>query len=55
MVHEHKRLGRGLELAAPAEQLKAADIGLQFLTGELQGSHDPGRAISTPARRTTPA
>ena len=41
VVHEHKRLGRGLELAALAEQLRAADIGLEFLTGELQGSHDP--------------
>ncbi|MBB5783427.1 hypothetical protein HD596_010183 [Nonomuraea jabiensis] len=28
MVHEHKRLGRGLDLAALAEQLKAAGIGL---------------------------
>ena len=41
VVHEHKRLGRGLELAALAEQLKASDVGLEFLTGELQGSHDP--------------
>ena len=35
VVHEHKRLGRGIELAASAELLKAADIGLEFLTGEL--------------------
>ena len=27
--------------AALAEQLRAADIGLEFLTGELQGSHAP--------------
>lgn len=26
-----------------AEQLRAAGIGLEFLTGELQGSHDPAR------------
>ncbi len=43
VVHEHKRLGRGIELAALAEQLRAAGIGLEFLTGELQGSHDPVR------------
>jgi Resolvase, N terminal domain len=38
VVHEHKRLGRGIELAALAEQLRASGIGLEFLTGELQGS-----------------
>lgn len=47
VVHEHKRLGRGLDLAALAEQLKASDIGLQFLTGELQGSHDPSGVVFT--------
>ncbi|MFD4444420.1 recombinase family protein [Nocardia sp. NPDC058519] len=47
VVHEHKRLGRGIELAALAEQLKAADIGLEFLTGELQGSHDPSGVVFT--------
>lgn len=47
MVHEHKRLGRGLDLAALAEQLRAADIGLEFLTGELQGSHDPSGVVFT--------
>jgi DNA invertase Pin-like site-specific DNA recombinase len=47
VVHEHKRLGRGLELAALAEQLKAADVGLEFLTGELQGSHDPSGVVFT--------
>lgn len=47
VVHEHKRLGRGLELAALAEQLKASDLGLQFLTGELQGSHDPSGVVFT--------
>jgi len=46
-VHEHKRLGRGIELAALAEQLRAADIGLEFLTGELQGSHDPSGVVFT--------
>ncbi|RVX41173.1 resolvase-like protein [Nonomuraea polychroma] len=47
VVHEHKRLGRGLDLAALAEQLRAADIGLEFLTGELQGSHDPSGVVFT--------
>jgi DNA invertase Pin-like site-specific DNA recombinase len=46
-VHGHKRLGRGIELAALAEQLRAADIGLEFLTGELQGSHDPSGIVFT--------
>ena len=47
VVHEHKRLGRGIELAALAEQLSAAGIGLEFLTGELQGSHDPSGVVFT--------
>jgi len=47
VVHEHKRLGRGIELAALAEQLRAAGIGLEFLTGELQGSHDPTGVVFT--------
>jgi hypothetical protein len=28
VVHEHKRLGRGIELAMLAEELKASDVGL---------------------------
>jgi DNA invertase Pin-like site-specific DNA recombinase len=47
VVHEHKRLGRGIELAALAEQLRADGIGLEFLTGELQGSHDPSGVVFT--------
>lgn len=47
VVHEHKRLGRGIELAALAEELRAADIGLEFLRGELQGSHDPSGVVFT--------
>jgi DNA invertase Pin-like site-specific DNA recombinase len=47
VVHEHKRLGRGIELAALAEQMKASNIGLEFLTGELQGSHDPSGVVFT--------
>ncbi|MFF9012780.1 recombinase family protein [Streptomyces sp. NPDC014870] len=47
VVHEHKRLGRGIELATLAEELKAGDVGLQFLTGELQGSHDPSGVVFT--------
>jgi DNA invertase Pin-like site-specific DNA recombinase len=46
-VHEHKRLGRGIELAALAEQLRAGGIGLEFLVGELQGSHDPSGVVFT--------
>ena len=47
VVHEHKRLGRGIELAMLAEELKASDVGLEFLTGELQGSHDPSGVVFT--------
>ncbi|KAB2350388.1 recombinase family protein [Actinomadura rudentiformis] len=47
VVHEHKRLRLGIELAALAEQLKAGDIGLEFLTGELQGTHDPSGIVFT--------
>ena len=47
VVHEHKRLGRGIELAALAEQLRADGIGLEFLTGDLQGSHDPSGIVFT--------
>ena len=47
VVHEHKRLGRGIDLAALAEQLRAAGIGLEFLAGELQGSHDPSGVVFT--------
>ncbi|SDM42863.1 hypothetical protein SAMN04487981_101482 [Streptomyces sp. cf386] len=39
-VHEHKRLGRGIELAMLAEELKASEVGPDFLTGELKGSYD---------------
>jgi DNA invertase Pin-like site-specific DNA recombinase len=47
VVHEHKRLGRGLALAELAEQLRAAGVGLEFLTGELQGTHDPSGVVFT--------
>jgi DNA invertase Pin-like site-specific DNA recombinase len=47
VVHEHKRLGRGMDLATLAEQLRAGDVGLEFLAGELQGSHDPGGVMFT--------
>ena len=47
VVYEHKRLGRGIELAALAEQLRADGIGLESLTGELQGSHDPSGVVFT--------
>ncbi|GGV56900.1 hypothetical protein GCM10010245_89920 [Streptomyces spectabilis] len=47
VVHEHKRLGRGIELATLAEELKDSDVGLEFLTGELKGSHDPSGIVFT--------
>ncbi|WP_229852917.1 recombinase family protein [Streptomyces albospinus] len=47
VVHEHKRLGRGIDLAMLAEELKASDVGLEFLTGELQGAHDPSVVVLT--------
>jgi DNA invertase Pin-like site-specific DNA recombinase len=47
VVHEHKRLGRGLALAELAEQLRACDVGLEFLTGELQGTRDPSGVVFT--------
>ncbi|MEW2354273.1 recombinase family protein [Spirillospora sp. NPDC029432] len=36
-----------MELAALAEQLRASGIALEFLTGELQGSHDPAGIVFT--------
>jgi DNA invertase Pin-like site-specific DNA recombinase len=47
VVHEHKRLDRGLALAELAERLRALEVSLEFLTGELQGSHDPGGIVFT--------
>ncbi|WP_242433828.1 recombinase family protein [Streptomyces sp. CB01580] len=42
VVHEMKRLGRGaLELLKVAEELRDAEIELEFLTGPLAGKHDP--------------
>ncbi|MEV0169002.1 hypothetical protein [Nonomuraea fuscirosea] len=34
-----------LVLKAVAKQLEEASIGLEFLTGELQGSHDPSGVV----------
>lgn len=47
VVHEHKRLGRGIDLATLAEELRASDVGLEFLTGELKGTHDPAGVVFT--------
>ncbi|MEI5102875.1 recombinase family protein [Streptomyces sp. PmtG] len=47
VVHEHKRFGRGIELAVLAENPKASDVGLEFLTRELKGSHDPSGIVFT--------
>ncbi|MCX4608723.1 recombinase family protein [Streptomyces mirabilis] len=42
VVHEMKRLGRGaLELLKGAEELRDAEIELEFLTDPLVGKHDP--------------
>jgi DNA invertase Pin-like site-specific DNA recombinase len=42
VVHEMKRLGRGaLELLKVAEELRDAEIELEFLTCPLAGKHDP--------------
>ncbi|MFJ9590123.1 serine integrase family protein [Streptomyces acidicola] len=38
---------RGIELAMLAEELKASDVGPEFLTGELKGSHDPSCFVFT--------
>ncbi len=46
-VHEHKRLGRGIELAMLAEKLKTSDRNLEFLTGEPKGSYDPSDIVFT--------
>jgi DNA invertase Pin-like site-specific DNA recombinase len=47
VAHEHKRLGRGIELATLAEDLKARGVGLEFLAGDLKGSHDPSGIVFT--------
>lgn len=47
VVHEHKRLGHGLALAGLAEQVRAHDVGLEFVTGELQGIHNPSGVVFT--------
>ncbi|MFF5674229.1 recombinase family protein [Streptomyces hygroscopicus] len=38
---------RGIDLATLAEELRASDVGLEFLTGELQGTHDPSGVVFT--------
>ncbi len=43
VVHEHKRLGRGIDLATLAEQLRASDIGLEFLDRGTPGLARPLR------------
>ncbi|MFE7665101.1 serine integrase family protein [Streptomyces celluloflavus] len=40
-------LGLGIELAMRAEGLKTGDVGLEFLTGELTGSHDASGIVFT--------
>ena len=43
VVHAHKRLSRGIELASLAGQLKAGDIGLEF-------PHRRAAALARPVR-----
>ncbi|MFI7311229.1 recombinase family protein [Streptomyces hygroscopicus] len=38
---------RGIDLATLAEEPRASDVGLEFLTGELQGTHDPSGVVFT--------
>lgn len=47
VADEHRRIGRGLELAQLAEQLRASDVGLEFLKGPLRGAHDPTGVVLT--------
>ncbi|GGU66042.1 hypothetical protein GCM10010211_34090 [Streptomyces albospinus] len=47
VVHEHKRLGRGIELATRAEELKASGLRLELPTGALHGAHAPSGVAST--------
>lgn len=42
-----QHLGRGHRLAMLAERLKASDVGREFLTGELKGSHEPSGIVFT--------
>ncbi|MFD8558350.1 hypothetical protein ACWDOR_21710 [Streptosporangium canum] len=46
-MHEHKRRGHGLAVAELAEQLRAHDVGLEFLTGELRGTRNPSGVVFT--------
>ncbi|MCX4791601.1 recombinase family protein [Streptomyces sp. NBC_01221] len=43
----HFRRAAPIELAMLAEELKASDVGLEFLTGELKGSPDPSGIVFT--------
>ncbi|MFJ2235019.1 hypothetical protein [Streptomyces sp. NPDC087859] len=38
---------RGIELAMLAEELRVSDVGLEFLTGEFKGLHDPFGIVFT--------
>ena len=54
VAHEHKQLGRGIELATLAEDLKARGVGLEFLAGELKG-RTTRRASCSPCWPRCPA
>jgi hypothetical protein len=54
VVHEHKRLGRGIELAMLAEELKASDVGLRLSSPGGRGSRRPSagdRVVLCPRTR----
>jgi DNA invertase Pin-like site-specific DNA recombinase len=46
VVHEHKRLGRGIDLATLAEELTAAGVGLEFLRGAARLARPLRRGVS---------
>ena len=47
VVHEHKRLGRGIELAMLAEELKASETLPLELQPRPKGLHDPSGIVFT--------
>ncbi|MEV3951264.1 recombinase family protein [Streptomyces halstedii] len=47
VLDEHRRLGQSIVLARLAEELDVGGIALQFLTGDLKGTHDPGGGVFT--------
>jgi resolvase-like protein len=46
-VFSSARYTRSSASSPPRSELKASDVGLEFLTGELKGSHDPSGIVFT--------